>query len=116
VKKFVDYVIEGMNNKYSTPSCAKTFQKLCVDHATALSAFAEEIIQKGILLFIDIHINKIVIPNPASTWSVKQHYLLIVDGIGALVEKISDNSECNKCMKRVIQAFALPLIQKIEGI
>eukprot|EP00347_Sterkiella_histriomuscorum_P023855 403333152 len=103
IKKFVDYVIVGLTNKYATPSCSKAFNTLCVDNAKVLSAFSEEIIQK-------------VIPYPANDWSVKQHYLLIVDGIGALVEQIQDNQTSSNCLKRVIESFALPLMQKIQGI
>lgn len=99
VKKFLDYVSEGLENKYAIPACAKAFQKLCVDHAIALQTFTPEIIEKSTSFSLK---ESLVVPNPATNWGVKQHYLLIVDGIGALVERIEDPQICNACMKRVI--------------
>ncbi|CDW74356.1 arm repeat-containing protein [Stylonychia lemnae] len=112
VKKFVDYVIQGFNNKYSTPSCSKAFQKLCVDNAKALAVFAPEIIQKSNFCSL----TNLAIPYPAPDWSTKQQYLLIVDGVSALVEEIQDQSICEQCMQKVIQSFAIPLIEKIDNL
>jgi hypothetical protein len=87
VKKFVDFVIKGFKHKYSLPSCSSAFNKLCVDNAHTLASFAPEIIDTGNLFLLTY----IVVPNPATDWSTKQHYFLILDGVAALIEEVSDN-------------------------
>lgn len=74
----MDYVISGLDNKYTQPSCSKAFSALCIDNAEVLSVYAPEIIQN-------------TIPMPAPKWSVKQHYMLILDGVAALVEEFKDD-------------------------
>lgn len=54
VKKFVEYVISGLDNKYTLPSCSKAFSALCIDNAEVLSVFAPEIIQNSTLFSINL--------------------------------------------------------------
>ena len=56
------------------------------------------------------------IPYPATDWSAKQHQLLILEGVSALIDRIADDKACEQCLKRVIDSFASPLVLKFSNL